>query len=53
MPGACSSGGVIPPCAGDASVVTSHIARAGANKKGAYEDILWALINSKEFTFNK
>jgi hypothetical protein len=23
------------------------------NKKRAYEDILWALINTKEFAFNK
>jgi hypothetical protein len=30
-----------------------YIAEQGKNKKAAYEDLLWALINSKEFIFNK
>jgi len=29
----------------------AHIAKHGANKKVAYENILWALMNSKEFLF--
>ena len=31
----------------------AHIAKSAANKKGAYENILWALLNTKEFVFNK
>jgi hypothetical protein len=31
----------------------AHIAKNSANKKLAYENILWALINTKEFVFNK
>jgi hypothetical protein len=34
-------------------VSLAHIARYGANKKAAYENILWALINTKEFVFNQ
>ena len=31
----------------------THIAKYQANKKAAYENILWALLNTKEFVFNK
>jgi hypothetical protein len=31
----------------------AHIEKDAKNKKLAYEDILWALINSKEFYFNQ
>ena len=31
----------------------AHIAKNAANKKTAYENILWALLNTKEFVFNK
>jgi hypothetical protein len=30
-----------------------HINKHAANKKAAYEDIIWALINTKEFQFNQ
>ncbi len=31
----------------------ANIAKNTANKKAAYENILWALLNTKEFVFNK
>jgi hypothetical protein len=31
----------------------SHIAKYATNKKVAYENILWALLNTKEFIFNQ
>jgi hypothetical protein len=31
----------------------AHIAKHAANKKIAYENILWALLNTKEFIFNR
>jgi hypothetical protein len=31
----------------------AHIAKHAMNKKVAYENILWALINTKEFVFNQ
>jgi hypothetical protein len=29
----------------------AHLAKQGANKRSAFEDIIWALINAKEFQF--
>jgi hypothetical protein len=34
-------------------VALDHINRHQANKRQAYENILWALINTKEFVFNR
>jgi hypothetical protein len=41
------------PSADHLQVALSHIARHTANKQVAYENILWALINTKEFVFNQ
>jgi hypothetical protein len=40
-----------PPVADEAAVALAHINRV-ENKQQAYEDILWALVNTKEFLFN-
>ena len=34
-------------------VALQHIHRHATNKKLAYENLLWALINTKEFVFNQ
>jgi len=34
-------------------VALQHIQRHGPDKKPAYENLLWALINTKEFVFNQ
>ena len=34
-------------------VALDHINRHAANKKLAYENLLWALMNTKEFIFNQ
>ena len=34
-------------------VALEHINRNAMNKKAAYENLLWALINTKEFVFNQ
>jgi hypothetical protein len=39
------------PAGDELSVALGHIERA-KNKQQAYEDILWALVNTKEFLFN-
>ena len=31
----------------------AHLAKNAQNKKVAYENILWALLNTKEFVFNQ
>lgn len=41
------------PSADDMKAALDHIKKYEANKKGAYENILWALINTKEFIFNQ
>lgn len=40
------------PRADEISVATKYIDRHKDNPKVAYEDLLWALINTKEFLFN-
>jgi hypothetical protein len=41
------------PSEEDMKVSLAHINKHAANKKVAYENILWALINTKEFVFNQ
>jgi hypothetical protein len=41
------------PTAEDMKVAVDHIAKNAKNKKVAYENIIWALINTKEFIFNQ
>jgi hypothetical protein len=35
------------------NIALAHINKHAANKKVAYENILWALVNTKEFQFNQ
>jgi hypothetical protein len=39
------------PVADELKVALAHIAKV-ENKQHAYEDVLWALVNTKEFLFN-
>jgi len=41
-----------PPDSGEATRALAHLAANPAQKRLAYEDILWALLNAKEFQFN-
>jgi hypothetical protein len=41
------------PAPGQLDAALAHIAKHGPNKKVAYENILWALLNTKEFVFNQ
>ena len=41
------------PSAAHRQLALEHIDRHQANKKIAYENLLWALINTKEFVFNQ
>lgn len=38
---------------GQLEAALAHIARNAKNKKTAYENILWSLLNTKEFSFNQ
>jgi hypothetical protein len=40
------------PNSDEMKIALAHLAKHEANPKIAYEDILWALINTKEFLFN-
>ena len=42
-----------PPTPEQREVALAHIQKHEKNKKIAYENILWALINTKEFVFNQ
>jgi len=37
----------------DLKVALAHVAKHEKNKRTAYENILWALLNTKEFQFNQ
>lgn len=41
------------PTAEDKKAALDHIQKHESNKKLAYENIIWALINTKEFVFNQ
>ena len=41
------------PTENDLKVATAHLAKHEKNKRTAYENILWALLNTKEFQFNQ
>jgi uncharacterized protein DUF1549/uncharacterized protein DUF1553 len=41
------------PTADDLKVATEHLAKHEKDKKIAYENIIWALLNTKEFIFNQ
>ncbi|MCZ2342946.1 MAG: DUF1553 domain-containing protein [Bacteroidales bacterium] len=41
------------PTAEDLKTALTHIEKNAANKKTAYENIVWALLNTKEFVFNQ
>ena len=34
------------------AALVAHIEKKGRNVQGAYEDVIWAMINTKEFLFN-
>ena len=40
-----------PPTAAELGAMTSHVARA-TDRRAAYHDVLWALVNSSEFVSN-
>ncbi|MGE0761493.1 MAG: hypothetical protein AB7O38_31050, partial [Pirellulaceae bacterium] len=40
------------PLPEEASVALAHIEKHKDDPKRAYEDIVWALVNTKEFLFN-
>jgi len=40
------------PTADETAIATAHIEKNAQDAKRAYEDIVWALINTKEFLFN-
>jgi hypothetical protein len=40
------------PSSGEATSALDHLAKYKDKRKEAYEDIIWALINAKEFQFN-
>lgn len=41
-----------PPDAEELAVAVGHVGRHSDNPRPAYEDLLWALVNTKEFLFN-
>ena len=41
------------PSADDLKAALDHVAKNEKNKRVAYENIVWALLNTKEFVFNQ
>ena len=42
-----------PPAPVQRTMALAHISQHANDKKSAYENILWALLNTKEFVFNE
>jgi hypothetical protein len=42
-----------PPTPEQRNMALAHISQQAKDKKSAYENILWALLNTKEFVFNE
>jgi hypothetical protein len=42
-----------PPTPEQRTMALSHLSQHAKDKKSAYENILWALLNTKEFVFNE
>ena len=42
-----------PPAPAQRQMALAHIDQHAKDKKSAYENILWALLNTKEFVFNE
>ncbi len=40
------------PTSDETAIAVAHIEKNKADAKRAYEDIVWALLNTKEFLFN-
>jgi len=40
------------PSSGEMEAAMAHLSANSSNKRVAFEDILWALVNAKEFQFN-
>ncbi len=41
-----------PPHSDEVAIAMAHLEKCGDDSRRAYEDIIWALINTKEFLFN-
>jgi hypothetical protein len=41
------------PTVAQRELALAHLAKHASDKKVAYENILWALLNTKEFVFNE
>jgi hypothetical protein len=41
------------PTPAEAELLLAHVNRNQANVRAAYEDILWVLINTEDFLFNR
>jgi hypothetical protein len=41
-----------PPTAAESGLVQTYLAGHADNRQAAYEDVIWSLLNTKEFLFN-
>ena len=41
-----------PPSAEENGLVQKYLEGHGDNRQAAYEDVIWSLLNTKEFLFN-